>query len=102
MPEEKNGRSRKSTCEEDISFKNSNWSKMLAKVFKIHVTKCQHCKGYMVIRAAITKRSEVGRHLKHFRLELESPATVPPRYREEPFEFGYIKELLESMHTTDD
>jgi hypothetical protein len=32
---------------------------MLAKVFRIDVTKCQHCIGDMAILAAITNRSEV-------------------------------------------
>ena len=35
---------------------------MLAKVFKIDVTKCQYYKGDMAILAAITKRSEVARY----------------------------------------
>jgi hypothetical protein len=36
---------------------------MLAKVFLIDVTHCEHCKGYMATLAAIIKRSEVIRYL---------------------------------------
>ncbi|MEI8027758.1 MAG: hypothetical protein WCI18_15525 [Pseudomonadota bacterium] len=43
----KKGRPPNNTCTEDIHLKNSSWSKMLAKVFRIDETKCQHCKGDM-------------------------------------------------------
>ena len=46
---------------------------MLAKVFRIDVTKCQHCKGDMAILAAITNRCEVARYLKHLGIEHEAP-----------------------------
>ncbi len=47
---------------------------MLAKVFQIDVTQCQHCKGDMAIIAAITNHSEVARYLKHLGIEHEPPA----------------------------
>ena len=75
---------------------------MLAKVFRIDVTKCQHCKGDMAILAAITNRSEIARYLKHLGIEYETPARAPPRYQEESFEFGSVEELDESMITIDD
>jgi hypothetical protein len=96
-PEVKKGRSPKSTCTEDIPLKNSSWSKMLAKVFRIDVTKCQHCQGDMAILAAITNRSEVARYLKHLGIEHEAPARAPPRYLEEPFEFGSSEDVYESL-----
>ena len=46
---------------------------MLAKVFEIDVTQCQHCKGEMSIVAAIIKRSDVARYLKHLGIEHEPP-----------------------------
>jgi hypothetical protein len=101
-PEVKKGRSPKNTCTEDIPLKNSSWSKMLAKVFRIDVTKCQHCKGDMAILAAITNRSEVARYLKHLGIEHEAPARAPPRYQEESFEFGSVEEQYESITTIDD
>jgi hypothetical protein len=67
------------------------------KVFRIDVTKCQHCQGDIAILAAITNRSEVARYLKHLGLEHEAPARAPPRYQEEPFEFGTIEDLYESL-----
>ncbi len=75
---------------------------MLAKVFKIDVTQCQHCKGDMAIVAAITNHSEVARYLKHLGIEHEPPARAPQRYKEEPFEFGSVEELYESITTIDD
>ena len=92
-PEVKKGISPKSTCTEDTRLRNSSWSKMLAKVFRIDVTQCQHCQGDMAILAAITNRSEVARYLKHLGIEHEAPARAPPRYQEEPFEFGTIEDM---------
>ena len=65
---------------------------MLAKVFKINVTQCQHCKDDMVILAAITNRSEVVHYLKLLGIEHEAPPRGPPRHQE-PFEFGYSEEV---------
>jgi hypothetical protein len=53
--------------------------------------------GDMAILAAITNRSEVARYLKHLGIEHEAPARAPPRYQEEPFEFGTIEDLYESL-----
>ena len=75
---------------------------MLAKVFEIDVTQCQHCKGEMSIVAAIIKPSEVARYLKHLGIEHEPPARAPPRYQEEPFEFGSTDDLYQCMSTIDD
>ena len=70
---------------------------MLAKVFRIDVTKCQHCQGDMAILAAITNRSEVARYLKHLGIEHEAPARAPPLYQEESFEFDAIGNQYESL-----
>ncbi len=77
----------------------SAWSKMLAKVFKINVTHCQHCKGDLATLAAITNRSEVARYFKHLGIEHEAPARATPRYQEEPFEFGYEQNRYETTAT---
>jgi hypothetical protein len=74
---------------------------MLAKVFQIDVTQCQHCKGDMAILAAITNRSEVARYLKHLGIEYEALARAPPRYQGEPLEFDSREDLCESMITID-
>ena len=57
--EKKKGRPINSGCTDESPIKYLSWGKMLAKVFEIDVTKCQHCKGEMSIVAAIIKRSEV-------------------------------------------
>ncbi|MEI8027988.1 MAG: hypothetical protein WCI18_16680 [Pseudomonadota bacterium] len=75
---------------------------MLAKVFEIDVTKCQHGKREMSIVAAIIKRSEVVRYLKHLGIEHEPPARAPPRYLQEYFEFGSTEDFYECMDTIDD
>ena len=72
---------------------------MLAKVFQIDVTQCQHCKGDMAILAAIIKRSEVICYLKHLAIEHEAPVRAPPRYQEESFEFDAIEDLCETKAT---
>ncbi|MEI8027088.1 MAG: hypothetical protein WCI18_12140 [Pseudomonadota bacterium] len=74
---------------------------MLAKVFEIDVTQCQHCKGEISIVAAIIKPSEVARYLKHLGIEHEPPARAPPKYQQEFFEFGSAEDLLGSMSTID-
>ena len=61
---------------------------MLAKVFKIDVTKCEHCNGDMAVMAALIDRSEVVRYLKHVGIEHEAPTRAPPRHKEEPLDFG--------------
>ena len=101
-PDEKKGRPVKSDCTDQSPIKNSSWSKMLAKVFEIDVTQCQHCKGEMSIVAAIIKRSEVARYLKHLGIEHEPPARAPPKYQQEFFEFGSTGDLYECMSTIDD
>ena len=92
-PEEKKGRPVKSDCTDQSPIKNSSWSKMLAKVFQVDVTQCQHCKGEMSIVAAIIKPSEVARYLKHLGIEHEPPARAPPIYQQDFFEFGSTDDL---------
>ncbi len=84
----------------DESIRESiRWGKMLAKVFEIDVTKCQHWKGEMSIVAAIIKCSEVARYLKHLGIEHEPPARVSPKYQQECFlslaPLIYLEKLLD-------
>ena len=72
----------------DNPIKNYSWSKMLAKVFKIDVTKCERCNGDMAVMAALIDRGEVARYLKHLGIEHEAPARAPPRQKEESLDFG--------------
>jgi hypothetical protein len=68
---------------------------LLCKFYKqdAESRKCQNCKGDVAILAAITNHSEVVRYIKHLGIEHEAPARAPPRYNEEPFEFGVIGDL---------
>lgn len=86
-PNVKKGFAFKSNDTEDNPLKNYSWSEMLAKVFKIDVTKCEHFNGDMAVMAAIIDRSEVARYLKHVGIEHEAPTRAPPRYKEESFDF---------------
>ena len=70
------------------AIKNYSWSKVLAKAFKIDVTKCERCNGDMTVMAALIDRGEVARYRKHVGIEHEAPARAPPRFTEEPLDFG--------------
>ena len=70
------------------AIKNYSWSKVLAKAFKIDVTKCERCNGDMTVMAALIDRGEVARYRKHVGIEHEAPARAPPRFTEESFDFG--------------
>ena len=86
-PDAKKGFQFKTECGDEKSIKNYSWSKMLAKVFKIDVTKCDHCQGYMAAVASVMEHGEVARYLTHVGIDPSPPARAPPRYREESFEF---------------
>ena len=75
---------------------------MEAKAFQIDGTQFQHGKGEMVFVAAIIKRSYGARCLKRFGIEIRPPARAPPRYQEEPFEFGSIEDIWESIGFIED
>jgi hypothetical protein len=60
--------------------KNYTWSKMLAKTFKIDVTKCQSCQGDMRKLAAVIDALEVRRFLKHIGLDYTPPPRGPPQF----------------------
>ena len=74
---------------------------MLAKVFQIDVTQCQHCKGDMATLSAIINRSELARYLKHLGIEHESPAWALPRYQHDPFEFNPEQNRYETTASID-
>jgi hypothetical protein len=59
--------------------KNHSWSKMLARVFKIDVTKCPDCGGEMALRAQLTEPDSIRRYLKHVGLDPDPPARAPPK-----------------------
>ena len=67
--------------------RNYTWSKMLAKVFKVDVTKCDACGGQVKKISAITDPMQVRRYLKHENIDYEPPARAPPRYQQGEFDF---------------
>jgi len=69
------------------SFKNLTWSKMLARVFKIDVTRCPDCGGLMRAICSVTDGFSIRRYLKHLNIAYEPPPRAPPRYTQESFDF---------------
>jgi hypothetical protein len=53
---------------------------MLAKTFKIDVTKCQFCQGDMRKLAAVVDALEARRFLKHIGLDYTPPPGGPPQF----------------------
>jgi len=63
------------------------WSKMLPKVFKVDVTKCDACDARVRKISAMTDPMKVRRYLKHENIDYEPPARAPPRYQQGEFDF---------------
>ena len=70
-----------------VKVPNYTWAKMLAKVFKVDVTKCVGCGGDLVKVAAITDPIAARRYLRHVGLSYDAPARAPPRSVQGEFEF---------------
>ena len=68
-------------------FKNYSWSKMLAQVFKLDVTKCERCGGDMVALSAIQDKDSIQRYLRHQGLDPDPPTIAPARHRQGSFDF---------------
>ena len=66
-----------------LKRKNNSWSKMLAKVFKIDVSKCTECNGEMRAICSVIEPSSVQRYLKHINMDYEPPARAPPKLSQE-------------------
>jgi len=71
--------------------KNHNWSKMLARVFKIDVLKCDCCSGKLRPICAVTKSDSIRRYLKSVDIDYEPPPRGPPRYSQDTFDFDTEK-----------
>ena len=67
--------------------KNYNWSKMLARVFKIDVLKCDGCGGKLRPVCAIIDSDSIRRYLKHMNIDYDPPPRGPPRFTQEAFDF---------------
>lgn len=75
-------------ADEDSDHKiiNYTWSKMLAKVFKVDVTKCA-CGGDLLPVCAVTERDSIKRYLEHSGIDSDPPQQAPPRRQQESFAF---------------
>jgi hypothetical protein len=89
-PEVKKGFQFKKEDEKEDGIKNYSWSKMLACVFKIDVTKCTECGGDMYAVSSIMDRDSIIRYLKHINIEYEPPPRAPPRIVQGSFGFEQI------------
>ncbi len=56
--------------------KNYTWSQLLARSFKIDLTKCPHCGGELRVLKPIMARDQIDRYLKHQGL-VEHPPPAP-------------------------
>ena len=74
-------------AEQAGKFKNYKWSRMLAQIFKVDVTKCPHCGGDLVKVCAVTDPVQARRYLKHVGLDYEPPQRAPPRFEQGEFTF---------------
>ena len=70
---------------EENPVKNCRWAKMLARVFKIDVSTCDHCGGDLQKVCAVLDPDSVKRYLRHARIEHEAPVRGPPRSVQEEF-----------------
>lgn len=75
--------------EERAKVPNYSWAKMLAKVFKVDLTKCVGCGGDLVKVAAITDPIAARRYLRHVGLPYDAPARAPPRSVQGEFDFEH-------------
>ena len=53
--------------------KNSNWARLLARIFKVDIGSCRKCGADMEIISAVFDRSEVSRYLEHVGLARPPP-----------------------------
>jgi len=72
--------------ETPTSVRNYAWSRMLAHVFKIDVTKCE-CGGEMRAIGSIMNRDSIVKYLRHVGIDYDPPQRAPPKLRQESFDF---------------
>ena len=73
--------------EKEKSLNSSSWAKMLARVFKIDVTKCEHCGGNLYPVSAVIDPSQTSRYLKHMGLP-HLPPEKPPNISQPTLELA--------------
>ena len=70
-----------------IRRKNYTWSKMLARVFKIDVLRCEDCGGHLRPVCAVTEPDSIRRYLRHMNIDYDPPPRRPPRFTQGVFDF---------------
>ena len=70
-----------------IRRKNYTWSKMLARVFKIEVLRCDACGGQLRPVCAVTEPDSIRRYLRHMNIDYDPPPRGPPRITQGVFDF---------------
>ena len=83
--------------DEAPTFKNSSWSKMLAKVFKIDVTTCECCGGKMQKICAVLDGEGIRRYLRHLNMDPDPPPRTPARVQATEFDFDQSSEEQEDL-----
>ena len=95
-PEKKKGFQFRDAGEEP-TLKNSSWSKMLAKVFKIDVTTCECCGGKMQKICAVLDGEGIRRYLRHLNIDPDPPQRAPARVQAMEFDFDQSNEVQEYL-----
>jgi len=70
-----------------IRRKNYTWSKMLARVFKIEVLRCDACGGHLRPVCAVTEPDSIRRYLRHMNIDYDPLPRGPPRITQGVFDF---------------
>ena len=87
-PEIKKGIRLKSADGEDRLMRNSSWSKILARAFKIDVNQCNNCSGEMRFICAVKDPDSIRRYLVHLNVPYDPPARAPPRLQHQDMDFA--------------
>ena len=84
------------------SLSRSSWARVLERVFKIDVAKCDRCDGTLKPVAAVTCPDGIRSYLTHMDLDPDPPVRDPPRHRQSSFESHlYEHDYLQVPQDTD-
>jgi hypothetical protein len=64
---------------EKVRSKRDSWAKMLARVFKIDITKCSSCGGQIRFVCAVMESRAIRRYFEHIGIDLHPPYRAAPR-----------------------
>ena len=78
------------------TLRGSSWARLLSRVFKVDVGRCQ-CGGELRVIAAICNPDEARRYLRYAGLASEPPARAPPSYESVMLEFDTADPAREAV-----